>query len=133
MVGTQLADARRIQGSRLLINPRLAAATSGRTIAWYARLIGATDKAVKADLAALPSMPDRVDGWIAAGTLGGEQPNAADFQIAPSLSLLMTLQELRSVIEIGPAGRLAQSLVPAYPGSSAGVLPQEWLAEAELP
>jgi glutathione S-transferase len=132
MVATQLAEARGIQGARLLINPHLAAATSGPTIAWYARLIGATDEAVRADLAALPSMLDRIDGWIVAGTLGGEQPNAADFQIAPSLRLLMTVKELRPVIEKRPAGRLAVSLVSAYPGSSAGVLPQQWLAEAGL-
>jgi glutathione S-transferase len=41
MVATQLNDARRIQGARLPINPRLAAATSGPTLAWYPRLIGA--------------------------------------------------------------------------------------------
>ena len=123
MVGTQLADARSIQGARLLINPRLAAATSGPTIAWYARLIGADDDAVRADLRALPAMLDRVDAWIAAGVVGGEQPTAADFQIAPSLSLLMTVDELRPVIEARPAGRLALSLVREYPGRSAGVLP----------
>jgi hypothetical protein len=77
--GRGLADARRTQGARLLINPRLAAATSGPTLAWYARLIGASDEAVKADLVALPSMLDRVDGWIAGGVLGADQPSAADF------------------------------------------------------
>jgi glutathione S-transferase len=132
MVGTQLAEARTIQGARILISPRLAAATSGATLAWYARLIGATDEAVKADLMALPSMLDRVDAWIAAGVLGGEQPNASDFQIAPSLALLMTVDELRPAIEARPAGRLATSLVPEYPGRSAGVLPPGWLAEAGL-
>jgi glutathione S-transferase len=132
MVGTQLADARRIQGARLAINPRLAAATSGPTLAWYSRLIGATDEAVKADLLALPSMLDRVEAWIAAGAVGGEDPNAADFQIAPSLSLLMTVDELRPAIEARSSGRLAKSLVPEYPGRSAGVLPQKWLAEAGL-
>jgi len=131
-VATQLADARSIQGARILINPRLAAGTSGATVAWYARLIGATDEAVKADLLALPSMLDRVDEAIASGVVGGEQPNAADFQIAPSLSLLMTVDELRPAIEARAAGRLARSLVPRYPGRSAGVLPQEWLAEAGL-
>jgi glutathione S-transferase len=132
MVGTQLADARRIQGARLLINPRLAAATSSPTIAWYARLIGATDEAVKVDLVTLPSMLDRIDAWIAAGVVGGEQPNAADFQIAPSLSLLMTVEELRAAIEPRPAGRLALSLVPEYPGRSVGVLPAQWLRDAWL-
>lgn len=132
MVATQLADARRIQGARLRINPRLAAATGGPTLAWYARLIGATDEAVRCDLGELSAMLDRVDAWIADGVLGGADPNAADFQIAPSLSLLMTVDELRRALETRPAGRLALRLVPEYPGRSAGVLPREWLAEAGL-
>jgi glutathione S-transferase len=133
MVGTQLADARRIQGARLPINPRVAAATSGPIIAWYARLIGAHDDAVRADLRALPAMLDRVDAWINAGVLGGDDPNSADFQIAPSLSLLMTVEELRPAIAARPAGNLALRLVPEYPGQSAGVLPSEWLADASTP
>jgi glutathione S-transferase len=132
MVATQLADARRIQGARVLLNPRLAAATSGPTVRWYARLIGATDDAVRRDLGELPAMLDRVDAWIANGILGGAEPNAADFQIAPSLSLLMTVDELRPAIESRPAGRLALRLVPEYPGCSAGVLPPQWLADAGL-
>jgi glutathione S-transferase len=132
MVGTQLADARRIQSARAPLNPRLAAATSGPTIRWYARLIGATDGAVRRDLADLRKMLDRVDAWIADGVLGGAEPYAADFQIAPSLSLLMTVDELRPAIESRAAGRLALGLVPEYPGRSSGVLPPKWLAEAAL-
>jgi glutathione S-transferase len=132
MVGAQLADARRIQGARLPINPRLAAATSGPTVQWYARLIGATDEAVRRDLSQLLGMLDRIDAWIADGVLCGDEPNAADFQIAPSLSLLMTVDELRPLIEARPAGRLALRLVPEYPGRSGGVLPPRWLADAGL-
>ncbi len=132
MVATQLADAHRIQGARVPINPRLAAMTSGPTIAWYARLISATDEAVRRDLGELRAMLDRVDSWIADGVLGGDEPNAADYQIAPCLSLLMTVGELRRAIEPRPAGRLALGLVPEYPGRSAGVLPREWLVEAGL-
>jgi glutathione S-transferase len=130
MVATQLADARRIQGARLPINPRLAAATSRPTIAWYARLIEAGDENVRADLRELPSMLDRVDAWIDAGVLGAREPNAADFQIAPSLRLLMTDDQLRGAIEPRPAGRLALELVPEYPGHSPGSLPAEWLDAA---
>jgi glutathione S-transferase len=111
---------------------RLAALTSGPTIWWYARLIGATDQAVQRALGELPAMLDRVDEWIADGVLGGREPNAADFQIAPSLSLLMTIAELRPGIESRPAGRFALSLVSEYPGRSAGVLPRGWLSEAGL-
>jgi glutathione S-transferase len=133
LVATQLADARRIQGARLALNPRLAALTSGPTVAWYGRLVGAKDEAVRADLLALPEMLERIDAWITAGVLGGAQPNAADFQIATSLSQLMTVDELRPGIETRPAGHLARRLVFEYPGRSAGVLPRQWVAEAGLP
>ena len=36
-------------------------------------------------LAELPGMLDRIDGWIEAGVLNGDELNAADFMIAPSL------------------------------------------------
>jgi glutathione S-transferase len=132
MVAAQLADSRRIQGARVPINPRLAAMTGRPTIAWYARLIGADDETVRTDLRALPAMLDRIDTWIAAGVLDGVEPNAADFQLAPSLSLLMTVAELRSAIEPRPAGQLALRLVPEYPGHSAGVLPPGWLEEVGM-
>jgi glutathione S-transferase len=132
LVAAQLAEARRIQGARLPLNPRLAALTGGPTVAWYGRLVGADDEPVRADLRALPGMLERVEAWIAAGVLGGARPNAADFQIATSLGQLMTVDELRRGIEDRPSGRLSRGLVPEYPGRSAGVLPREWLAEAGL-
>ena len=67
-------------------------------------------------LAALPAMLQRIDDWIAAGVIGGEQLNVADFQIAPSLRLAMTLDDLRPAIEARPAGELAKRVVPDYPG-----------------
>jgi glutathione S-transferase len=89
-------------------------------------------EAVRCDLSQLPAMLDRVDSWIADGVVGGDEPNAADYQIVPSLSLLMTGDELRRAIEPRPAARLALGLVPEYPGRSAGVLPRDWLVEAGL-
>ena len=64
-------------------------------VALSARFNEATDENVRADLAALPGILQRIDDWIAEGVLGGEQLNAADLQIATSVRLLMTLQDLR--------------------------------------
>jgi glutathione S-transferase len=64
-----------------------------------ARFNEATDENVQADLAALGGLLDRVDELIAAGTLNGPELNAADFQIAPSVKLAMTMQDLRPLIE----------------------------------
>ncbi len=60
----------------------------------------------------LTPMLDRVDAWIAAGVLGGEEPNVADFVIAPSLALLTYLPELRAPIAARPLGAFVDRLVP---------------------
>ena len=75
------------------------------------------------DLAAFPGWLDQIDEWISDGVLGGDQPNAADFQIAAALRLAMTLDDLRPAIEARPAGELALRLFPDYPGEAPPVLP----------
>jgi glutathione S-transferase len=92
------------------------------------RLNDATDASSRADLQALPAHLDRVDRWITAGVLNGERPNAADLQIAPTLRLLHTLEDVRPLIAGRPAERLAFRWLPPLPGSvPAGVLPADWI------
>jgi glutathione S-transferase len=66
----------------------------------------------EAHVSALPAMLDRIDGWIAAGVLGGEQLNAADFMIAPSLALIMYRTDLRPLFDGRPALQLVDRLLP---------------------
>ena len=88
----------------------------------------ASDDAARADLAALPGYLDSIDGWIADGVLGGEQPNAADLQIFTTLRLLMTLGDLRPLVAGRPAEAAAMRLFPDLAGEMpAGALPAEWL------
>jgi glutathione S-transferase len=115
------------EGARLGVPIGLAVATAAPIIAAEVRIHGVTDEAVKKDLASLPSWLNRIDEWIAEGLLGGEEPNAADFQIAAALRLAMTLQDLRPHIASRPAGELAMRLVPDYPGDAPPVFPAEWL------
>jgi glutathione S-transferase len=63
-------------------------------------------------LAALPAQLDRIDGWIEAGVLNGDELNAADFMIAPSLALLCYRPDLQAEILRRPAGRLVDRLLP---------------------
>ena len=82
------------------------------------RLNGATDEAVRGDLRAMPAHLDRIDGWIADGVLGGDQPNAADLQIAPSLRLLITFGDVRPMFEGCPAADLAHKWLSPMKGST---------------
>jgi glutathione S-transferase len=115
------------EGAKLGVPIDLAIATGGPLIALSTRFNEADDAHVRRDLAALPAMLRKIDDWIAAGVIGGEEPNAADFQIAPSLGLAMTLEDLRPAIEGRPCGALARRIVPDYPGKMPPVLPAAWL------
>jgi glutathione S-transferase len=88
----------------------------------------ATDRAGERDLAALPARLDQIDAWIAQGLLDGAELNAADFQIAPNVALLLRFADLAPYVERRPAARLAQRLVPESPGEVPAVLPPAWLA-----
>jgi glutathione S-transferase len=114
-------------GARLGIPIGLAVKTAAPVVALSARFNEATDENVRDDLAALPGMLNRIDDWISVGVLGGDPPNAADLQIATSVRLLMTLDDLRPAIEQRPAGQLALRIDPDYPGRMPPVLPAEWL------
>jgi glutathione S-transferase len=115
------------EGARLGIPTSLALKTSTPVVAAAARLNQATDENVRADLAALPADLERIDAWIADGVLGGDELNAADYQIAPSLRLIMTFEDLRPLIEDRAAGKLALRAVPDFPGHTPPILPAAWL------
>ena len=121
------------EGAKLGLPISLAMKTAAPIVALSARFNKADDDHVRSGLAALPAMLDKVDAWIAAGVLGGEQLNAADFQIAPSLGLAMTLDDLRPTIENRPAGALAKRVVPNYPGHTPPILPPAWLEPLSAP
>jgi glutathione S-transferase len=95
-----------------------------------ARRNHADDDKARTDLAALPAQLDHIDAWIADGVLGGEQPNAADLQIGSSIRLLMTIGDVRPMIESRPCERLTRWFEPQVGEIPAGTLPAEWLPAA---
>ena len=115
------------EGARIGMPIGLAMRTAAPVVALSARFNEADDESARQALAALPALLDKVDAFAAAGVINGEQLNAADFQIAPSIGLAMTLDDLRPAIEGRPAAALARRLVPNYPGRMPPVLPAEWL------
>ncbi len=60
----------------------------------------------------LPALLDRIDAWIDAGVLGGEQLNAADYMIAPSIALIAYRLDLRPQIEARPLGAYVERVLP---------------------
>ncbi len=103
--------------SRLRL-PAPAVRLSAPLIARMAARLNHTDADVaSADLAALPGQLDRIDGWIADGTIGDpERPNAADLQLASTLRLLLTVADARRLIEGRPCAELAMRLFPEADG-----------------
>ena len=110
--------------------PRVAAWINGPAARFLARQVDAGDEGVRITIAELPGALDHVDGLIADGVIGGEEPNAADYQIGTSVRSLMTIEDLGSAIEGRPASRLAISILPGIPSPQipAGSLPARWLA-----
>ncbi|MFN8114079.1 MAG: glutathione S-transferase family protein [Solirubrobacterales bacterium] len=116
-----------LKGAKLGLPVPVAAKTAPPIAKLSARFNKADDAHAIADLAALPGLLDRIDGYIADGVIGGTEPNAADFQIAPSVALLMTMDDLRPHIESRPAGELARRVVPDFPGHTPPGFPAAWL------
>jgi glutathione S-transferase len=87
----------------------------------------ATDAATRADVEAIPAMLDHVDALIAAGTIGDpDAPNAADFQIATTVREILSLGDLRALVEGRPAEELARRILPDWDDSPVRI-PRDWL------
>lgn len=115
------------EGARLGVPVKVAVKTAGPVAALAARFNDATDENVRADLAALPAWLDQVDALIEHGTIGGAAPNAADLQIATSIRLLLTFEDLAPLLAGRPCAALGLRLVPEYPGRIPAALPHEWM------
>jgi glutathione S-transferase len=115
------------QGAKLGIPIGLAVKTAAPIVATAIRMNRAGDDAVRRDLASLPGWLKRIDDWIGEGVLGSDPPTAVDLQIAASLRLAMTLDDLRPAIADRPAGELAIRAIPDFPGQAPPVLPASWL------
>jgi glutathione S-transferase len=115
------------EGAKLGVPIGLAVRTAAPIVAAAVRMNSADDEAVRADVAALPGQLQRVDDWITEDVLGADPPNAADLQIAASLRLAMTMDDLRGAIQERPAGQMALRAIPDFPGHAPPVLPPAWL------
>jgi len=84
-----------------------------------------------ADLAGLPAKLDHVDALVADGVLAGAAPNAADLQIGATLSVLLTVGDVRPLVEGRPAEQVARRFFDDRPGLvPAGAFPAGWVPAA---
>ena len=81
----------------------------------FARIAGANDARVRQDLDRLPDLLDEVDHLIAQGVIGGDELNAADFQIAPSIRMLLAMTDIAHLVTGRAAATLARRVVADYP------------------
>ncbi len=89
---------------------------------------GITAERLADDLAGLPAKLDHVDALAGEGTIGGNAPNAADLQIGSTVRVLLTVGDLRPLIEGRPAERVARTWFPDYSGDiPAGAYPAGWV------
>ncbi len=89
----------------------------------------ASDEAGHEDVVLLSDRMDQIDAWIAEGVIGGEQLNAADFQIGVNVAALLLSDDLTPFIEGRPAADLARRVLPDYVGHIGPVVPAEWMDE----
>jgi glutathione S-transferase len=88
-----------------------------------------TAEVLAEDLAGLPAKLDHVDALAADGLIDGEQPTAADLQIGATLRVLLTVGDLRPLIEGGAGERVARRWFAEYPGDiPAGAYPAGWVS-----
>jgi len=111
--------------SRLPLPPAAIRVTAPLIARLGAQLNRTDDDVVRSDLRALPTQLDRIDSWIADGTIGDrEHPNAADLQLASTVRLMLTFADARLLIESRPCADLARALFPDADGElPAGSLP----------
>jgi glutathione S-transferase len=80
------------------------------------------------DLAGLPEKLAHVDGFARDGIVGGHEPTAADLQIGSTVRVLLTVGDLRPLIEGRPAEEIARRWFPDYAGEvPAGAFPDGWV------
>ncbi len=111
----------RVPGSTLLARPSLQARA-------FARAVGASEEAVRRDIAELPTVLDRVSSLHEESVIGGAEPNAADFQIASSVRAIDLFPDLAPLVSNHPAVSYARELFPDFPAGPPALLPPHWLA-----
>lgn len=102
------------------------AAKNLRGIWKYMRL---TPSQLMEDLARMDGTLARIETYASDGILDGDEPTAADLQIASSARVLMTVGDLLPALDGSAAARIALRHFPDYDGAvPAGAFPPGWIS-----
>jgi glutathione S-transferase len=96
----------------------------------YMRFEGGGETQARRDLAELAGHLDRVEELLAAGTIGGDQINAADFQIGTTTRVLFNFPQLRPLLEGRPAAEHATRIAPKFGDVLPVEVPDDWISAA---
>lgn len=112
--------------------PAVLAAALHPLMRYYARTIEAdgrraTAAGVRADLAALPAMLDRVDRLLGDGTLALDPPNAATLQVLVTVRVFDAFADLRELVRAHSCAQPAHELFPHYRAELPPFLDRTWL------
>jgi glutathione S-transferase len=108
--------------------PGLLAELNRPFIGALARKVGSTDESARCDFAQLPVLLDHVDALLAEGVIGGDEPNAADYQIGTSVRVLENFEDFAPLVAGRPAAEHAARILPqrAVRGRLPSVARPEW-------
>jgi glutathione S-transferase len=113
--------------------PSVLAALNMPIARWSAARVDADEASARANLVALRDTLDRVDKLIADGVIGDpDAPNAADFQIAPSIRAIGAIGDLTPLVAGRPCDALARRLLPRFQ-EAPPMLPPDLRSAAGLP
>jgi glutathione S-transferase len=107
--------------------PGLAAALTAPVAHAMARKSHTSAAVARREVEALPGHLDHIDRLIADGVIGGEQPNAADFQILATVRALSHFHDYQALLEGRPALEHARRRFPRDMEQVPPMLPREWL------
>jgi glutathione S-transferase len=113
--------------------PSLLGALNMPIARWTAARVDADEAAARAQMTNLAATLDHVDALIADGVIGDPAaPNAADFQIAPSIRSLNAIGDLAPLLAGRPCDALSRRLLPRFQEVPAPMLPPALRAAAGL-
>jgi glutathione S-transferase len=108
--------------------PALTARTSGPTARYYARAIGADERAARSTVEQLPQTLAQVDALLADRVLDVDSQSAATLQLLSSVRALDAFADLHDHVATHACADAARTLFPEFPGPVPRFLPPAWLA-----